>query len=61
MAINKELRQKIIDYNHTVAAQREKAADMDIIIAAIAALPPGQQNKFLTDEVMAVLAKYCVE
>lgn len=56
-----ELRQKILDYNRLIAKQKRKAEDMDIIIAAIAKLPPGQQNKFLTDEVMAVLAKYGVE
>jgi len=60
-AINKELQQKIIEYNRAIARQKEKAEDMDVIIAAIGALPPGQQNKFLTAEVMAVLAKYGVE
>ena len=56
-----ELREKILNYNRAIAEQKHKAEDMDIIIAAIANLPPGQQNKFLTDEVMAVLAKYGVE
>lgn len=56
-----ELRRKILDYNRLIAKQKRKAEDMDIIIAAIAKLPPGQRNKFLTDEVMAVLAKYGVE
>ena len=56
-----ELREKILNYNRSLAEQKRKAEDMDIIIAAIAKLPPGQQNKFLTDEVMTVLAKYGVE
>ena len=56
-----ELREKILKYNRTLAEQKRKSEDMDVIIAAIAALPPGQQNKFLSDEVMAVLAKYGVE
>lgn len=56
-----ELREKILKYNRTLAEQKRKSEDMDVIIAAIAKLPPGQQNKFLTDEVMAVLAKYGVE
>lgn len=56
-----ELREKILKYNRTIAEQKRKAEDMNIIVAAIAKLPPGQQNKFLTDEVMAVLAKYGVE
>lgn len=59
--MRKDLREKILRYNRSLAEQKRKAEDMDIIIAAIAKLPPGQQNKFLTDEVMAVLAKYSVE
>ena len=37
---------------------REKSADMDIIVAQIMELPYGQLKKVLTDEVLAVLAKY---
>lgn len=53
-----ELRKKILEYNRAVAAQKEKAEDLDIIVKAIAALPPGQQDKFLSGEVMAVLEKH---
>lgn len=37
---------------------REKYADMDIIVAQLMKLPYGQLKKVLTDEVLAVLAKY---
>lgn len=38
--------------------RKEKASDLDIIVAQIMKLPYGQLKKVLTDEVMAVLAKY---
>ena len=56
-----ELRQKIIAYNRTVAEKGEKASDLDVIVSAMAMLPPGQLKKVLTDDVIAVLAKYCVD
>lgn len=56
-----ELRAKILAYNKTVAGKGEKADDLDIIVAAFAKLPPGQLKKVLSDEVIAVLAKYGVE
>ena len=55
-----ELREKIIAYNKAQAERAEKAYDMDILIAALAQLPPGQLKKVLTDDVCAVLAKYGV-
>lgn len=55
-----ELRDKIIAYNRAVAEKAEKAADLDIIVTQIMKLPPGQLKKVLTDEVLAVLAKYGV-
>lgn len=55
-----ELRQKIIAYNRTVAEKGEKASDLDVIVSAMAKLPPGQLKKVLTDDVIAVLAKYGV-
>lgn len=55
-----ELREKIIAYNKAQAERAEKASDMDILIAALAQLPPGQLKKVLTDDVCAVLAKYGV-
>lgn len=53
-----ELKAKIIAYNKAVKEKGEKATDLDIIVAEIMKLPPGQLKKVLTDEVMAVLAKY---
>lgn len=53
-----ELRNRILAYNKSVAEQREKATDMDIIVEAFAKLPPGQLKKVLTEEVIAVLNKH---
>lgn len=53
-----ELREKIIAYNKAQAERAEKASDMDILIAALAQLPPGQLKKVLSDDVCAVLEKY---
>lgn len=41
-------------------AQEEKATDLEIILAEIAKLPPGQMKKVLTKPVIAVLEKYGV-
>lgn len=57
---NKELRARIIAYNKSVAEKSEKATDLDIIVAKLMELPPGQLKKVLTDEVIAVFAKYGV-
>ena len=53
-----ELREKILAYNRAAAQRQEKADDMDVLINAFLRLPPGQLKKILTEEVMAVLAKY---
>lgn len=53
-----ELREKIIAYNKSVKEKGEKASDLDIIVSALAKLPPGQLKKVLTDDVIAVLNKY---
>lgn len=53
-----ELRERIIAYNRTLSENRDKAQDLDVIVAAILKLPPGQMSHFLTDDVVAVLAKY---
>ena len=55
-----ELRAKIIAYNKAVAEKAEKASDLDVIVSAMAKLPPGQLKKVLTDDVIAVLNKYGV-
>ena len=41
-----------------IAEKNDKANDLDIIVSEIMKLPPGQLKKVLTDEVLAVLAKY---
>jgi hypothetical protein len=53
-----ELREKIIAYNKAAAERKEKADDLDVIVAAIMKLPPGQIKKVLTVEVLTVLGKY---
>ena len=52
------LREKILAFNRVAAERKEKAGDMDILIAEILKLPPGQMKKLFTDEVLAVLEKY---
>ena len=37
---------------------REKSTDMDLMVAAISKLPPGQLKKVLSDEVLEILKKY---
>ena len=49
---------KIKAIKQAFAEKKEKATDLDIIVSQIMALPYGQLKKVLTDEVMAVLAKY---
>lgn len=53
-----ELREKIITFNKVAAARKEKAEDLDILVAAILKLPPGQLKKLLTGEMLEVLKKY---
>ena len=53
-----ELREKIIAYNKTVAANKGKADDLMTILGA---LPPGQVKNLLKDEVCGpILEKYGV-
>ena len=56
--MKKELREKIISYNKSVAEKTEKANDLEVIISAISKLPPGQLKKVLTNDVIAVFKKY---
>lgn len=53
-----ELRAKILAYNKSIAERTERSADLDIIVAEIMKLPPGQLKKVFTDEVINVLKKY---
>ena len=55
-----ELRAKIIAYNKAVAEKGEKVSDLDVIVSAMAKLPPGQLKKVLTGDVVTVLEKYGV-
>lgn len=41
-----------------IADKKTKATDLDVIVEQLMQLPYGQLKKVLTDEVMAVLAKY---
>lgn len=41
-----------------IQANKEKSGDMDALVAAISRLPYGQLKKVLTEDVLAVLAKY---
>ena len=54
-------KKRVLAYNRTAAERAEKAGDMDVIAAALIKLPPGQLKKVLTDDVLAVLAKYGYE
>ena len=56
--MKKDLREKILAFNKSVKEKGEKATDLDIIVAEIMKLPPGQLKKVLTEEVLAVLKKY---
>ena len=38
--------------------KQAKSTDLDILIEKILALPPGQLKKILTDDILAILAKY---
>ena len=51
-------RAKLNELKKTIAEKNEKATDLDILVGEIMKLPHGQLKKVLTDEVMAVLAKY---
>ena len=51
-------RKKLNELKAKIAEKSDKANDLDIFVSQIMTLPPGQVKKVLTDEVMAVLAKY---
>lgn len=56
-----ELRERIVKFNKYVKEKGKRASDLDVIIAEILNLPPGQLKKVLTDPVLEVLRKYGVE
>lgn len=43
-----------------IRAAEDREQDMRAIAASIAKLPPGQLKKILTDDIIAILAKYGV-
>lgn len=51
-------RKKLNELKAQIAEKREKASDLDVLVAKIMELPYGQLKKVLTEEVLAVLAKY---
>lgn len=53
-----DLRERVLAYNRTLNERKEKASDLDVIVAALIQLPPGQLKKILTDDVLEVLRKY---
>ena len=56
--MKEELRQKILAYNRSAAANREKAEDLMTILGA---LPPGQVKNLLKDGTIGpILKKYGV-
>jgi hypothetical protein len=56
-----ELKAKILAYNKSVKEKGDKASDLDVIVSALAKLPPGQLKKVLTEDVIAVLNKYGID
>lgn len=58
--MNKELRESILAYNREIAAKREKANDLDMLIMGLMRLPRGQLKKLLTSDVIEILEKYGV-
>lgn len=56
-----ELRERIVKFNKYVKEKGEKASDLDVIIAEILNLPPGQLKKVLTEPVLEVLRKHGIE
>lgn len=51
-------RAKLNEQKKAIAEKKDKATDLDILVSEIMKLPHGQLKKVLTDEVLAVLAKY---
>lgn len=51
-------RTKLNKLKASVTERKEKATDLDVLVAQIMKLPKGQLKKVLTDEVVAVLKKY---
>lgn len=52
------VKEKVHIIRQSFAEKKEKASDLDVIVSQIMTLPYGQLKKVLTDDVLAVLAKY---
>jgi hypothetical protein len=53
-----DMKEKIKVIRQSFSEKEEKETDLDIIVSEIMKLPFGQLKKVLTEEVLAVLAKY---
>lgn len=51
-------RKELNELKAKIAEKQEKASDLDILVTKIMELPYGQLKKVLTEDVLAVLAKY---
>ena len=51
-------RKELDELKTRITERTDKTNDLDIIVSQVLTLPYGQLKKVLTDEVMAVLAKY---
>ena len=58
---NQALKQRILAYNKEMAARKERAEDLQLLVEQLAKLPHGQLKKLLTEEVLGVLKKYGLE
>jgi hypothetical protein len=54
-------RDKLNALKATALERKDKTTDMDVLIAALLALPPGQLKKVLSEDVLQVLSKYGYE
>ena len=52
------LEKKIFEYNKKKKENEKKAADLNVIVKSLMALPPGQLKKMLTDEAIEVMKGY---
>lgn len=51
-------RKKLNELKQRIEGKKEKANDMDVLIAQFMKLPFGQFKKLLSDNVLAILEKY---
>ena len=56
-----ELRARILAYNRAVKEKGDKASDLDVLIAKMMELPPGQLKKVLSGDVLAILRRHGLE